>query len=44
MTEIVALERKRRGTPLSGADEARLQRLTADLERILAELDRGAAA
>jgi hypothetical protein len=44
MNEIVVLERKRRNTPLSDADEARLQRLTADLERIIAELDRGAAA
>ena len=44
MSELVALERKRRGKPLSDADEARLQRVTADLERIIAELDRGAAA
>ncbi|MBY0494644.1 MAG: hypothetical protein K2Y23_10545 [Cyanobacteria bacterium] len=44
MNELVALERKRQSKPLSGADEARLQRATADLERVLAELDRGAAA
>jgi hypothetical protein len=44
MDEIVALERKRRQKSLSAADEARLQRATADLERVVAELDRGAAA
>ena len=44
MGEIVALERKRRNKPLSDADEARLQRITAELERVIAELDRGAAA
>jgi hypothetical protein len=44
MNEIVALERKRRNKPLSDAEDARLQRLTTDLERIIAELDRGAAA
>ena len=44
MNEVVALERKRRSKPLSEAEEARLQRVTADLERIIAELDRGAAA
>ena len=44
MNEVVALERKRRSKPLSDADEARLQRVTAELERIIAELDRGAAA
>jgi hypothetical protein len=37
----VALERKRRKKPLSSADEARLQRATADLERVLAALDVG---
>jgi hypothetical protein len=41
---VVALERKRHSKPLSVADEERLQRVTADLERIIAELDRGAAA
>ena len=44
LSEIVSLERKRTGKPLSESDEARLQRLTADLERIIAELDRGTAA
>ena len=44
MSEVVALERKRRSKPLSEADEARLQRVTAELERVIAELDRGAAA
>lgn len=44
MTEIVALERKRRQKPLSGADEGRLERATRELERVIAELDRGAAA
>jgi hypothetical protein len=44
MAEIVALERKRRQKPLSSSDEARLQRATTELERVIAELDRGAAA
>jgi hypothetical protein len=44
MNDLVALERKRRSKPLSVADEARLQRATAELERVIAELDRGAAA
>ena len=44
MNEVVALERKRRSKPLSEAEEARLQRVTAELERTIAELDRGAAA
>jgi len=44
MGEVVALERKRRNKPLSDADEARLQRITAELERVISELDRGAAA
>jgi hypothetical protein len=44
MNDVVALERKRRTRPLSEADEARLQRVTAELERVIAELDRGAAA
>jgi hypothetical protein len=42
--EVVALEKKRRSKPLSDADDARLQRITAELERVIAELDRGAAA
>lgn len=44
LSDIVALERKRRNKSLSDADEARLQRLTTELERVIAELDRGAAA
>jgi hypothetical protein len=40
MDEIVGLERKRRQKPLSESDQARLQRLTHDLERVLSELDR----
>lgn len=40
MNDIVALERKRRQKPLAEADAARVQRLTADLERVIAELDR----
>ena len=44
MNEIVALERKRQGRELSEAEDARLQRATAELERVMAELDRGAAA
>ena len=47
MNELVALERKRRQKGLSDADEAKLQRNTAELERVVAELDRagdGAAA
>lgn len=41
MADVVALERKRRQKPLPPNDEARLQRLTVDLERVLAMLDRG---
>lgn len=37
--EIVALERKRQARPLSQPDEARLQRATSELERVIAELD-----
>jgi hypothetical protein len=44
LNEIVALERKRGQKPLSESDEARLQRATTELERVIAELDRGAAA
>ena len=39
MADIVALERKRRTRALSEPEEAKLQRLTADLERVLASLD-----
>jgi hypothetical protein len=42
--DIVALEKKRQTKPLSESDEARLQRATTELERVIAELDRGAAA
>jgi hypothetical protein len=44
MNEVVSLEKKRRTRSLSDAEEARLQRVTAELERVIAELDRGAAA
>jgi hypothetical protein len=44
LDEIVALERKRQQKALSAADEARLLRATTELERVIAELDRGAAA
>ncbi len=39
MADVVALERKKRQKPLSTSDEARLQRLTSDLEKIMAALD-----
>lgn len=41
LAEVVALERKRRHKPLSAADESRLQRLTSDLEKVMAALDLG---
>jgi hypothetical protein len=41
LNEVVALERKRRQKPLSAGDEARLQRLTSDLEKVMAALDLG---
>ncbi len=41
LSEVVALERKKRQKPLSAADGARLQRLTADLEKVMAALDLG---
>ena len=44
MSELVALERRRQLKPFSDAEEAKLQRVTAELERVMAELDRGAAA
>ena len=44
MNEVVALERKRRQKPLTAADEAKLQRAATELERVMAELDRGDAA
>ena len=39
--DVVALERKRRQRPLSAADETCLQRLTSDLEKVMAALDLG---
>jgi hypothetical protein len=39
MADIVSLERKRRTRALTEPEEARVQRLTADLERVLAQLD-----
>lgn len=41
LAEVVALERKRRQKSLSAPEEARLQRVTADLEKIMAALDLG---
>ena len=43
LNEVVALERKKRARPLTAAEEARLQKTTSELERIIAELDRGEA-
>ena len=39
--DVVAIERKRLHKPLSEADETRLQRLTSDLEKVMAALDLG---
>ena len=44
LRDIVSLERKRRQKPLANGEEARLQRLTSELERVIAELDRLPAA
>ncbi len=44
LNEIVAIEKNCQAKPLSESDEARLQRATTELERVIAELDRGAAA
>ena len=44
LNEIVALERRKRERALNEAESAKLQRLTTDLERVMAELDSGAAA
>lgn len=41
LAEVVALERKKRQKPLPAADEARLHRLTSDLEKVMAALDLG---
>jgi small-conductance mechanosensitive channel len=40
MDEVVGLERKRRQKALSASEQAKLQRLTHDLERVISELDR----
>ena len=40
LNEVVALERKRRQKGLSPAEEAKLQRSTSELERVIAALDR----
>ena len=40
ISEVVALERKRRHKPLSAAEESKLQRAMSELERVIAELDR----
>lgn len=44
ITDLVAIERKRRQKGLSAPEEARLERLTRALEGVLASLDQGAAA
>jgi hypothetical protein len=44
LTEVVALERKRRQKALTAPEEAKLQRAASELERVIAELDRGEAA
>ena len=44
LNEVVALERKRRQKALTAQEEAKLQRTTSELERVIAELDRGEAA
>lgn len=44
MNDVVALERKRRQKPLSAPEEAKLQRATSELERVIAELDRAGEA
>ncbi|MEY4636276.1 MAG: hypothetical protein RJA55_2074 [Acidobacteriota bacterium] len=41
LNDIVALERKKRQKALSTADQARLERLTSDLEKVMAALDLG---
>jgi len=41
LAEVVALERKRQQKPLSVSEDGRLQRLTSDLEKIMAALDLG---
>jgi len=41
LADLVALERKKRQKSLSPSEEGRLQRLTSDLERVMAALDLG---
>jgi hypothetical protein len=41
LNEVVTLERKRRQRPLSAAEHGKLQKTTAELERVIAELDSG---
>jgi hypothetical protein len=43
LNEVVALEGKRRVKPLTAAEDAKLTKATAELERVIAELDRGEA-
>lgn len=43
LSEIVAIEKKRQAKPLTESDEARLQRATTELERVIAELDSAVA-
>ena len=43
MGDLVGLERQRRHRELSAADETKRQRLLADLERVVAELDQAPA-
>lgn len=43
LSQVAALEGKRRAGKLSPSEEARLQRATNELERVIAELDRGEA-
>ena len=38
---VTTLERKRRAGHLTAAEEAKLTRATSELERVIAELDRG---
>ena len=44
LSQVAALESKRRAGKLAPAEEAKLQRATNELERVIAELDRGEAA
>ena len=44
LSQVTTLERKRRAGHLTAAEEAKLTRATSELERVIAELDRGEAA